>query len=170
MVHDTPASLPAVPVQRRGTNPYRPVAAVQGAFYLLTGLWPLLSLQSFLAVTGPKTDLWLVYTVGVLIAVIGATLLSASVRGRITLEIGVLGVGSAVVLAGIDLIFVARGVISWVYLLDAIAEAVLVGWWVVTYLRPQRPETSPESAYPHVQALLNRGHSVAPAHERATVR
>jgi hypothetical protein len=43
-------------------------------FYLVSGLWPLVHLQSFLTVTGPKTDLWLVKTLGVLISVIGAVL------------------------------------------------------------------------------------------------
>jgi hypothetical protein len=35
----------------------------------MTGLWPLVSIGTFQQVTGPKTDLWLVKTVGVLIAV-----------------------------------------------------------------------------------------------------
>jgi hypothetical protein len=36
------------------------VALVQGAFYVATGVWALVDLDSFMAVTGPKTDLWLV--------------------------------------------------------------------------------------------------------------
>jgi hypothetical protein len=43
------------------------VALAQGAYYLLTGVWPLLSLRTFELVTGPKTDDWLVRTVGVLV-------------------------------------------------------------------------------------------------------
>jgi hypothetical protein len=41
-------------------------------------------MPSFLAVTGPKTDLWFVQTVGALIAVVGAALLLAACSGRIT--------------------------------------------------------------------------------------
>src|SRR5437879_6174180 len=37
---------------------YPPLA--QGLYFLLTGLWQLLSISSFQAVTGPKHDLWLV--------------------------------------------------------------------------------------------------------------
>jgi hypothetical protein len=44
------------------------LAARQGVYYLLTGVWPLPSIGSFQRVTGPKTDLWLVRTVGVLVA------------------------------------------------------------------------------------------------------
>src|SRR5438270_11614006 len=40
---------------------------VQGVYYLLTGVWPLVSIDTFQMVTGPKTDLWLVQTVGALI-------------------------------------------------------------------------------------------------------
>jgi 8-oxo-dGTP pyrophosphatase MutT (NUDIX family) len=51
-------------------------------FYLLTGIWPLLHIQSFQSVTGPKTDLWLVKTAGVLITVIGAVLMMAGCGGK----------------------------------------------------------------------------------------
>jgi len=29
---------------------------IQGVYYLLTGLWPLVSIETFQMVTGPKTD------------------------------------------------------------------------------------------------------------------
>jgi hypothetical protein len=54
----------------------------QAAYYCLTGIWPLLHLASFEAVTGPKTDDWLVKMVGLLAAVIGATLGVAVKHGR----------------------------------------------------------------------------------------
>jgi hypothetical protein len=38
---------------------YRAIAGTQGTYFLLTGVWPLLHMRSFLTVTGPKTDLWL---------------------------------------------------------------------------------------------------------------
>ena len=52
----------------------RLVLRAQAAFYVLTGTWPLINLESFEWVTGPKTDDWLVYTVGLLIVAIGLTL------------------------------------------------------------------------------------------------
>ena len=48
------------------------VAKLQGIYWLLTGVWPFLHLPSFLWVTGPKEDLWLLYTVSILITAIGA--------------------------------------------------------------------------------------------------
>lgn len=71
---------------------------------LLTVLWSLLSIDTFQKVTGPKTDLWLVKTVGVIGAVLG-------VSG----------------LAAVDVFYVAKGRISPVYLLDAAAELALAG-------------------------------------------
>jgi hypothetical protein len=105
------------------------VATVQGLFYLGTGLWPLVHIESFLDVTGPKTDLWLVYTVGLLVAVVGAVLLSAAWSGRVTPEVALLAVGAALALTAIDVIFVGREVIRPVYLADAAAEVLLVLAW-----------------------------------------
>ena len=107
------------------------VALIQGMFYLMTGLWPLIDIDSFQLVTGPKTDLWLVRTVGVLVAVIGSVLLSASLRRRVTAEIVMLGVGSALGLAAIDLIYALSGRISAIYLADAAVEVLLAALWLI---------------------------------------
>jgi hypothetical protein len=104
---------------------------VQGLYFLLTGVWPLVSMRTFLMVTGPKTDLWLVKTVGVLVAVIGAALLAAGYRGQPVPEVGLLAVGSALGLAAIDVVYVARRVIPPVYLADAAAEVALIAAWAV---------------------------------------
>jgi hypothetical protein len=134
------------------------VAAVQGVYFLLTGLWPIFSIDSFQAITGKKGDLWLVYTVGALVTVVGASILWAAVRRRVTPEVATLGVGSALALAAIDVIFVLRGVISGVYLLDAAAQVGLVVWWRIA-LREEPRAAAPH--YPHVEALLARGQSIS---------
>jgi len=160
MVHDDPTTIFPVP-DTRPANPFRRVAAVQGAYFVLTGIWPLFGINSFQAVTGAKTDRWLVYTVGSLVAAIGAGLLVAAFTGRTTLEVIVVAVASAIALTGIDLIFVVRGVISWVYLLDALAEGGIVAWWVLSYVGP--PKAAAARRYWHVQRVLNRGRSVSPS-------
>lgn len=138
---------------------FRRVAAAQGAYFVLTGLWPLFGINSFQAVTGAKTDLWLVYTVGCLVAVIGTALIIAAISGRTTPEVIVMAVGSALMLAGVDVVFVVRGVISWVYLLDAGAEGALITWWVLSYVGP--PQAATGRSYAHLQRLLScRGRSV----------
>lgn len=105
------------------------VAPAHAAYYLVTALWPLLSIGTFQKVTGPKTDLWLVKTVGVLVGVIGLVVGLAGARRREEPEIQLLAVGSALGLAGIDVVYVARRRISRIYLLDAVVEVLLVGAW-----------------------------------------
>jgi len=53
------------------------VALVQGIYFFVTGVWPLISTNTFQMVTGPKTDLWLAKTVGIILATIGAVLIFA---------------------------------------------------------------------------------------------
>ena len=106
------------------------LALIQGLFYVATGLWALVDLNSFMAVTGPKTDLWLVKTVGVLVTVIGAVLLLAWRRSQVGAEVVLLAAGSALSLAAIDVIYVSNRTIAPIYLLDAVAEAGLALLWV----------------------------------------
>ena len=108
------------------------VAPAHSIYYVITGLWPLVSIGTFQKVTGPKTDLWLVKTAGVLITVIGVVMGMAARRpsAKPQREIAPLAVGSALGLAGIDVVYVAQGRIRPVYLLDALAEVLLAGAWI----------------------------------------
>ncbi len=120
---------------------------VQGVYYFATGVWPLVSIETFQMVTGKKTDHlvsgresdhWLVMTVGVLIVAIGATLLLAAWRRRNPLEVAVLAVLGALGLTGIDVLYVARQVIAPIYLLDAVAEVILIGLWMGVFVDLRR--------------------------------
>ena len=111
-----------------------PVALVQGIYFLITGIWPLLSMSTFLRVTGPKTDLWLVKTVGIILAVIGIVLIFAQVNAEISTSSMILGIGSALSLAMIEFVYVAKRVISPIYLGDAFLELILIAWWLVSIL------------------------------------
>jgi hypothetical protein len=108
----------------------RRIAAIHAVAWLGTGLWPLLHMRSFQAVTGPKVDGWLVRTVSLLIVVIGATIGLAQRRNRIDAEIAVLGGASAAALATVDVVGVAVGRISPVYFLDAAFELPLAAGWL----------------------------------------
>lgn len=106
------------------------LSLVQGVYYLITGVWPLISMRTFQMVTGPKTDHWLVNTVGVLILVIGIVLIFARVRQNITYEILMLALGSAVGLTAIDSIYVMKKRIAPIYLLDALVQIPIIGNWI----------------------------------------
>jgi energy-converting hydrogenase Eha subunit E len=107
----------------------RTLALGQGAYYLVTGLWPLVSMSTFKAVTGPKREDWLVRMVGLLAASIGAGLALAGRRRTVAPELRVVGLLSAASFAAIDVYYAARRRISPVYLLDGLPEAVFVAGW-----------------------------------------
>jgi hypothetical protein len=107
----------------------RQVAAAQAAFYAATGVWPLVAPRAFQRATGPKADMWLAKTVGLMVSVSAAALASAARHDRVTPELRLLGAGAAASLAAVDVWYVARGRIAPVYLIDALAEAALVAAW-----------------------------------------
>ncbi len=110
-------------------NRLRSLAVAQGLYFAATGVWPLLHMPSFEAVTGPKADRWLVRTVGVLVAAFGGVLVSAGARRTITAETAALAMGSAAGLAAIDVIYAGRRRIARIYLADAAAEGAIVAAW-----------------------------------------
>jgi hypothetical protein len=102
------------------------IVRMQGAYYIASGLWPLLSMRSFERVTGPKVDKWLVQTVGLLAATIGTTLIVGAKSAEIDDAVVTLAVLSAFSFAGIDLVHTLRRRISPIYLGDAVGEACLI--------------------------------------------
>ncbi len=112
----------------------RTLATLHGSYYLVTGLWPLVSMRSFEWVTGRKTDRWLVRMVGLLAAVIGLAIL----RGRDEPDQeATLPVGSALAFTAVDVVYTANGTIRPIYLGDAAVELVLVAAWLA------RPRPAP---------------------------
>jgi hypothetical protein len=110
------------------------ILLVQGIYWLVTGVWGLVDIVSFMKVTGPKTDVWLVKTVSVLIIVISLSLLS-SVRGRgDKMPVILLAITSCIGLAGIDFHYALNNIISKVYLLDGAVQVLLVVAWAVILL------------------------------------
>ncbi len=117
-------------VPRRTAGARRPAAGkLQGAYYLLTGVGPMVAYRPFEALTGPKHDRWLVRMVALLTALIGGVL-ATDARRRSPTTAG-LGIGSALAYAAIDTWYGGvRHRISRVYLLDALVELGLVALWL----------------------------------------
>lgn len=109
----------------------RAAAFRQGAFYMVAGLWPIVHLRSFEAVTGPKRERWLVKTTGALIAAVGAALLAGAFERPRSKAVRTLGIASAAALGVADVYFVARGQIPPVFLGDAALEAAAIAGWIV---------------------------------------
>ena len=111
------------------TDVSRRTATLQAAYFLVSGLWPIVSRPTFEAVTGPKTDYWLVRTVGGLACFIGTTLGVASYGNRLSRELAVLGIGSALAFGVVDVSYATTGRISRIYLVDAALECLIARGW-----------------------------------------
>jgi hypothetical protein len=98
---------------------------VQAAYYIATGVWPLLSMRLFEAVTGKKTDRWLVHAVGLLVTCIGTSIALETRDKRPCPAVLTLAISSALSLAAIEIVHAGRRRISPIYLLDAVLELAL---------------------------------------------
>lgn len=105
-------------------------ARLQGSFNVASGIWPLVHMRSFEAVTGPKTDKWLVRTVAGLLITVGVAQLRAAREPAGVAYAKFLGIGTSATLAAIDISYAARGRISKIYLVDAAVELLLIRCWL----------------------------------------
>ncbi|OPB92571.1 hypothetical protein BB020_08185 [Elizabethkingia occulta] len=109
---------------------FRTIPYLQGVYYLLTGIWPFLSLESFIRITGPKTDIWLVQTVALLLIPYG--LLCFYIANN-TKKFPVIAMALALCcmsLAGINLYYYLRNSIKWVYSVDFVIEIIFLVYWL----------------------------------------
>jgi hypothetical protein len=114
---------------------FRLLLWVQGLYTLLTALWPLVDIESFMWVTGPKTDIWLVKTVGTCLTAIALTLLSYLFIHTHPLPAIVLGSCTAIGMATIDFYYSFTDRISAIYLLDGLVEVLFVFVWAYLALK-----------------------------------
>jgi glycine/D-amino acid oxidase-like deaminating enzyme/nitrite reductase/ring-hydroxylating ferredoxin subunit len=109
--------------------PARSPRIAQGAYYVVTGLWPVLHLRSFEAVTGRKRTGWLIRGLGGAIAAIGAALLTGRAgRPRRARRMG-FGTAAALAFAGVYLTASRRG--TRAYLAEAAVEAGFAAAWLL---------------------------------------
>jgi hypothetical protein len=104
-------------------------------YYITTGVAPFFSRRLFEAVTGRKTDWWLVQTVGALVTVVGGALVHAATEERIAPRDRAIALGAAAGLGAIETANAFRRRISRVYLLDAALQAGFIAAWIVARRR-----------------------------------
>jgi hypothetical protein len=107
-------------------------ALVQAAYFVATGLWPLIDLRSFERITGKKREDWLVRTVGAFVVAIGTALGLSVLRRDVDGHTKALGILGALAPAVVETPEALRGRISPIYLADAAIEAILVLLWLRT--------------------------------------
>jgi hypothetical protein len=117
-------------------KPYNYLLTAQGIYYLVTGLWPLVHMESFLVVTGPKTDTWLVKTVAALLIPVSLTML-AGINSKIknATPVIVLASTAAIAFICIDFYYSLAGVIRTVYMLDGVIQAFFLAAWAAVLAR-----------------------------------
>ena len=111
---------------------FRPLLGTQCIYTLMTAVWPLIHIGSFMEVTGYKTDVWLVKTVGALLISVSLCMGSHLFIRTDHRPVVVLCVVSALAFIGIDFYYGLNDVISDIYIADGILQiCFLIGW---TYL------------------------------------
>jgi hypothetical protein len=83
-------------------------------------------------VTGPKTDVWLVKTVGALLIPVSASLASYLIFNADRRPAFLLGTLSCIAFICIDFYYALSDVISNIYLLDGIVQIILLTGWIFT--------------------------------------
>jgi hypothetical protein len=91
-------------------------------------------------VTGPKTDIWLVKTVGVVLIPIGLFFLANIYKPGELLHLITVGISSSIGLCLIDFYYTGKGVISWIYAVDGILQVLFALCWLLIALRRPRYE------------------------------
>jgi hypothetical protein len=108
-------------------------AWLQAAYYIPFSLWAIVHIESFMAVTGPKIDIWLVKTVALLLTATGIVCAVAAKRKSVSFEVFLLAVLNCIALIIIDVYYPSIGRISPIYYLDALGNAILIAIWVFAW-------------------------------------
>ena len=108
---------------------------MQGAYIFLTAVWPLVDIKSFMLITGPKTDIWLVKTVAAMLLPVALSFFVASHQQQINWPVYLLAMGSCIAFASIDFYYTLNGTIKWVYQLDGYLQIIFFITWIILILR-----------------------------------
>lgn len=101
-------------------------------YIFITAVWPIIDIESFMVVTGPKTDIWLVKTVGALLIPVSITMIVNLVAVDNKWPLITLGAGIAIAFICVDCYYALNDVISNIYLADAAVEFMFLVGWIVS--------------------------------------
>ena len=118
---------------------------LQSGYYLATALWGILDIESFMEVSGPKTDIWLVKTVSVVLLSVCICLLSGLLLAEYSLPIFILGSTSAIALAIIDFRYTSDDTIKWVYAIDGVVQVLILISWIIIWRQLIKKEAKDKS-------------------------
>ena len=102
---------------------------MQGMYIFLTALWALVDIKSFMIITGPKTDIWLVKTVAVSLISISLFFILSSAKSEdpaVSFAAFVFSFGFGY----LDFFYSMNNTIRWVYAIDGIIESLFGLLWL----------------------------------------
>jgi hypothetical protein len=112
---------------------------IHASYFIAIGLWPVMNINSFMFFTGPKTDIWMAKSLGLLMSIIGLMLILAIVRNKLIMELIMLIIFSGLALGAVEFYYGWNDMISEIYLLDAAAEFFFTLCWILLLLtRPRK--------------------------------
>ena len=117
----------------------RLLLAVQTLYYLITAIWPLFDIESFIWVTGYKTDIWLVKMVGALLIPVSVCMGSYLFIRTDYRPVIMLGGLSTIAFMAIDFYYALNDVIPDIYLVDGVLQLIFLAAWIYvssTYKAP----------------------------------
>jgi len=134
------------PKQLKGSiKIFRAILWIQGLYILSTAIWSLVHIESFMAVTGYKTDVWLVKTVGALLIPVALCLLMYLFIPSDYRPALVLGSLTAVAFISIDFYYALTDVIPDIYMADGVLEILfLITWIYIAVSKDRSPGTGKE--------------------------
>lgn len=124
---------------------FRILLWTQCIYTLITAVWPILDIQSFMEVTGYKTDVWLVKTVGALLIPVAACMgTHLFIRSDHT-PVFVLGAFTAIAFICIDFYYALNDVIPDIYLADGVVQVIFLITWIYIVLSHKQMDLSRKS-------------------------
>jgi hypothetical protein len=120
---------------------FKSLLIIHGAYLLVAALWPILDINSFVHVTGHKTDTWLIKSMSLVLLPASLCFLAQYFARPYNWEpVAILGASLSAVLAWVDFYYVLNGVIPGIYLVDGVIQLVLMAsWFYLLAGRLQRP-------------------------------
>lgn len=106
------------------------VPLIQGIYFMITLIWPVIDIESFMVVTGPKVDIWLVKTVSALLFPYAVICFWVAMKRPLSTIIILCMVLMSWGLAFVELYYYFNGTIKWVYAVDALLQILFSYWWI----------------------------------------
>ena len=114
---------------------YKLTLWLQGIYTFLTAVWPIVHIESFMEVSGYKTDVWLVKTVSVLLLSISVCMLVATLSKQINIPVGVLALLVATGMAYVDFYYGLNDIIWNIYMADGVIEILFLVSWLLILIK-----------------------------------